>query len=421
VKNQSVHSTSGFTKTTYEFSSTVLGGETVGEWSFDNNSGPEYKKFFSTANGVKMKYLSQATSYDWEWMSPEGTTMYGGFGTTANEEFDPRGGGLGIENPYSGGGGYGGGGNYGDAQYYDRCAWGALSIPCGMADRLLAVQDRVDRDIEKRTGKRSRHLAFEPKSQAPASKGKKTPGAKKTTTTTKPENDKTKGSTVAPASVPSSSGGVPPTLKYPSDEETAARKAAAEAAMREDPSVFDENDPVETKANLTLSAPGDDFIIGSKEEFRKAVVDFFKVYGQKFRRCVWEVFGTDWTGEKSNVATVMPTPSSVIFPYDKVNLADSARGNQGFHQAGLMGLKNAYGPVPMHDGSIVSGRESFFRTLAHEYANYLSWSYSGDGSTFGTRDGIAGDASAGAGVRSAQIDRDTGARMEKCMWGNVSY
>jgi hypothetical protein len=95
-------------------------------------------------------------------------------------------------------------------------------------------------------------LAFEPKSQAPASKGKKTQGSKKTTTTTKPEDDKTKGSTVAPASVPSSSGGVPPTLKYPTDEETAARKAAAEAAMREDPSVFDEGDDLEAEIDAGL-------------------------------------------------------------------------------------------------------------------------------------------------------------------------
>jgi YD repeat-containing protein len=139
VKNQSVHSTSGFTKTTYEFSSTVLGGATVGEWSFDNNSGPEYKKFFSTANGVKMKYLSQATLYDWEWMSPEGTTMYGGLGTTANQEFDPRGGGLGIENPYSGGGGgYGGGGNYSDAEYYQVCQWDGSPVSCGVAQKIAA-------------------------------------------------------------------------------------------------------------------------------------------------------------------------------------------------------------------------------------------------------------------------------------------
>jgi YD repeat-containing protein len=211
VKDQSVHSTSGFTKTTYEFSSTVLGGETVGEWSFDTSEvTPDMKKFFSTANGVKMKYLSEATLYDWEWMSPEGTTIYGSLGTTPKQEFDPRGGGLGIENPYSGGGGYGGGGNYGDAQYYDRCAWGGQSIPCGMAERLWAVEGRINEDIRRRSkdGETySPHLANEPAYTASAAKAKRdTSTAKTTKKTNKPEDDKKKGSSVTPASVPSDNG-----------------------------------------------------------------------------------------------------------------------------------------------------------------------------------------------------------------------
>ncbi|MEP7149084.1 MAG: VCBS repeat-containing protein [Acidobacteriota bacterium] len=141
VKHESVHSTTGFTKTTYEFSSTVLGGETVGSWECDNDSNsPDIKEFFSTANGVKMKYLSQATFYDWEWISPEGTTVYGGFGTTATAEFDPRGGGLGIENPYSGGGGgYGGGGNYGDAEHYQVCQWDGSPVSCSVAKNIARL------------------------------------------------------------------------------------------------------------------------------------------------------------------------------------------------------------------------------------------------------------------------------------------
>jgi YD repeat-containing protein len=191
----------------FEISSTVLGGETVGSWEFDNfPPTPDIKKFISSANGVKMTYNSQATFWEFEWLSPDGTTMYAG-GSHASEEFDARGAALGIENPYSGGGGYGGGGGFGDAEHYARCEWGGLSISCGMADRLHAAEVRVNQDIERRTGTPSRHLAYEPKYQAPEKKAKRDNAtAPKTQKTDKPQEDTNKGQTVNPASVPDGDG-----------------------------------------------------------------------------------------------------------------------------------------------------------------------------------------------------------------------
>ena len=200
----------GWTKT-FEFSSTVLQGETIGSWEYDNApQTDDKKKFISSANGVKMSYLSWATFWDFEWLSPEGTTMYGMFGTTASQEFDARGGALGIENPYQGGGGYGGGSGYGDAQHYARCEWGGLEISCGMADRLWAVEVSVNQSIEKnsRDGKTpSRHLAYEPKHKAPASKANRdTSTAQETKKTDRPADDKKKATTVPLASVPNTTG-----------------------------------------------------------------------------------------------------------------------------------------------------------------------------------------------------------------------
>lgn len=159
------------------------------------------------------------------------------------------------------------------------------------------------------------------------------------------------------------------------------------------------------------------------DAFKSSVKDFFESYGQKFRRCVWTVFSTDKDGNASNVADVMKTPGSEVFPYGSVNIYKSMSGAEAFHNGntGDINLKETYNSVNLYDGTYVSAREQFYRTLAHEYANYLSWFYTGDSKTFGTKGGISGDASPGGGLRSINTDDDTGARMEKCIWGNVSY
>jgi hypothetical protein len=63
----------------------------------------------------------------------------------------------------------------------------------------------------------------------------------------------------------------------------------------------------------------DSFTVNNPEHFKKFVIEFFKTYGQKFRRdCVWTIFAKDKDGNESNVATVMKQPNSSTFPYKNV-------------------------------------------------------------------------------------------------------
>lgn len=119
-----------FTEKSFEFRSSVLDGEVVGKWDFDDRpTTPEKREFSSMANDVKLKYLSWATFPVFEWLSPEGTTIYEGSGG-ATEELDIRGGALGTDNPYNGGGSYGGGGSRNDAEFYESCAVDGAAVSC---------------------------------------------------------------------------------------------------------------------------------------------------------------------------------------------------------------------------------------------------------------------------------------------------
>jgi len=168
--------------------------------------------------------------------------------------------------------------------------------------------------------------------------------------------------------------------------------------------------------------PGDTFESpGDRDALKKAVADFFKKYGKKFRRCVWQIFSEDASGGASNVAQIMATPGTGNFPYDNVSFSRTLSWAQGVFDNGSITMKAVYRSSTLQDGTNVSALEQFFRTLAHEYANYLSWSYAGSADSFGSTEGITGDNTAGAGVPSMNVDHDTGARMEKCMWGNTSF
>jgi len=59
------------------------------------------------------------------------------------------------------------------------------------------------------------------------------------------------------------------------------------------------------------------------------------------------------------------------------------------------------------------GQELYYRTYAHELGNVLSEMYTGSVFTFGARDGITGIGGSGP-------DYDTGAKLEDCIFGNVS-
>jgi uncharacterized protein len=157
-------------------------------------------------------------------------------------------------------------------------------------------------------------------------------------------------------------------------------------------------------------------------KIRDEVISFFLKYGKEFRRCVWRIFSTDRDGEPLDVARTMATPSSRVFPYAITSYFEAGPHTVGgFHRPGEIGLPDRTRSSVLFDGTFVTAVENFYRTLAHEYGNYLSWFYTGDARTFGVRGGIPGDGSAGPGTRSVNSDEDTGAAMEKCIWGNTSY
>ncbi len=189
----------------FEISSTVLDGETVAVFEFDNfEPTPDIKQFLSYVNGVKLTFTPPDTYGGYSWLSPEGTTMHYG-GSYASEEFDPRGGAVGIENPYSSGGGYGGGGGFGDAQYYSRCDWEGFSIPCSMKGRLDRLQTIQDTKWGEHKDKKRKEK--EKKSGVPETRSKlDTAAARMSMRSLKPGVDPEKGETVHPGLVPDASG-----------------------------------------------------------------------------------------------------------------------------------------------------------------------------------------------------------------------
>jgi hypothetical protein len=64
------------------------------------------------------------------------------------------------------------------------------------------------------------------------------------------------------------------------------------------------------------------------------------------------------------------------------------------------------------DLSDYGGLELFQRTYVHELGNNLSRRISGDGKTFGDPQGIMN-------VNGGKPDFDTGANLERCVFGNV--
>lgn len=105
----------------------------------------------------------------------------------------------------------------------------------------------------------------------------------------------------------------------------------------------------------------------TKVGLRGAVVEFFKQYGKAFRNCVWEIFSKDRNGNSNITAQVMKKPGSDVFPYDNVEivLGMYAGGSQN-EVTGKISLRSEYRSHNLIDGTVVSAKEQFFRTLGHE-------------------------------------------------------
>lgn len=167
------------------------------------------------------------------------------------------------------------------------------------------------------------------------------------------------------------------------------------------------------------------FRVTEMSEFKRLVTEFFKLYGQLFRRACWKVFAVDRNGNKSDVAQRMEKPSYAHFPFKEVVLGYSSSYLN--EQGGYNCSKKQFVIVSdtrewdLVDGSHISAKDSFFRTLAHEYGNYISCKYTGDGKTFGTIDGVNSQVSANGRTASGVKDYDTVARLELELWGNISF
>jgi hypothetical protein len=119
----------------------------------------------------------------------------------------------------------------------------------------------------------------------------------------------------------------------------------------------------------------------------------------------------------------MPRQTLRNAPVNNIVLGYSSAqiGGQGMtdDKTGLIYIASLLRGTPLDNGRQISAQEQYLRVYAHELGNRLSWLYTGNGASFGTN-GIQGQA-VPFGIHSINVDDDTGARLEKCMWGDVSF
>src|SRR5207244_2652226 len=160
-------------------------------------------------------------------------------------------------------------------------------------------------------------------------------------------------------------------------------------------------------------------------ELKTMLKAFYKKYQGILARCIWTVFATDKYGIPSTVAQTMQRQTFRTAPVSSIVLGhpQSELGGQGLFEGstGLIKIASDLKPMTLDNGRQVSLQEQFFRKYAHELGNRLSWLHTGDAGTFGTLGGIQGQQVFGPGLHSVNFDDDTGARLEKCMWGDVAY
>jgi hypothetical protein len=148
--------------------------------------------------------------------------------------------------------------------------------------------------------------------------------------------------------------------------------------------------------------------------------EFYDQYQKKLARCIWQIFGTDLNGNPANTSQIMARQSFRNAP--DVDMSRTV-GQLGFRGTTVPD-RGRYGTLIIasdlqgrrtQSGQTISAREEWHRVYAHELGNVLSSRYTGNGWTHGTREGIIGD------VSGWIKDYDTGARLEKCIFGNTSH
>lgn len=149
--------------------------------------------------------------------------------------------------------------------------------------------------------------------------------------------------------------------------------------------------------------------------------EFYKQYQVKFNRCVWEVFNTDLDGNVVGLALYVQRQTIRNAPDVDMSREFGAQGtiNPNRGSRGTIRMSPSLHGWTLNSGQVVSDQEQWFRTYGHELANLIAERRFGqDAATnlLGTRAGIKGDANV-----SNVTDHDVGSRVEKCMFGNVSY
>jgi RHS repeat-associated protein len=160
-------------------------------------------------------------------------------------------------------------------------------------------------------------------------------------------------------------------------------------------------------------------------ELKMMLKAFYSKYQKILARCIWKVFSVDKYGIPSTIAQTMQRQTFRNAPVSSIVLGrrQSELGAQGVFEGstGSIYIASDLHPMTLDNGRQVPLQEKFFRLYAHELGNRLSWLHTGMGGTFGTLDGIPGQQVLGPGLHSVNVDNDTGARLEKCMWGDVAY
>lgn len=148
------------------------------------------------------------------------------------------------------------------------------------------------------------------------------------------------------------------------------------------------------------------------------VRDFFKKHQGQIDRCINRVFGQLWNGTPDNGATVLPRQTIGNAPELEVSLTQFQL--QGYTQQadtqGTFSLTGSRGHGTVYISSDLYAKISMdekVRTYFHELGNILSTSLTGtmQGSLYGNPNGTG----------THYKDPDTGARLEKCIFGSVPF
>jgi YD repeat-containing protein len=188
----------------------------------------------------------------------------------------------------------------------------------------------------------------------------------------------------------------------------------------------DADNPDGGTGQLDQNPEGDTIEVVTRKDLTKLVREFYSKFGKKFNRCLWSTFKTDKDGHPLDVAKIMQRQtfknaplSSVVLGHSTAQIGGQGRFTERSDGSGVIEIAADLRGALLDNGRQVFAKEAFFRVYAHETTNFLSWQYTGSSGTFGSQ-GIRGQA-VSFGVHSGNVDDDSGARQEKCMWGDVDF